>query len=132
MNLPKLGQPFSQLFDQSRFVVNSACEPSVEDAPATIIRLNANFHFGFAYLPDDPATAAVGGDYEGITPINSPGAVRLRDGAETPAVIGSRLFQDLQYLRFLETDPLSRPIFQPRLCLFGSDHVPLAFCPKEV
>jgi hypothetical protein len=93
MNSPKLREPFSELFDQSHFVVDLACEPNVEDAPATFIRLNANFDFRLAYLPDDPCTAAVRGDHEGITPIVSLGAVRLRDGAETPAVIGSRLFQ---------------------------------------
>ena len=86
MTPTKLGEPFSELFHQSRFVVDSACEPDMEDAPAALIRLNANFRLKIAYLPDDPRTAAVRGDHEGITPITSLGAVWLRDGAETPAV----------------------------------------------
>ena len=77
MNPPKLREPFPELFHQSRFVVNSVCEPNLEDAPATFIRLDANVHFTFAYLPDDPGTAAVRGDHEGIAPIVSLGAVRL-------------------------------------------------------
>jgi hypothetical protein len=93
MNPPKLREPFSELFDQFRLVVNSACEPNVENAPATFSRWHADLHFRLAYLPDDPRTATVRGDHEGITPIVSLGAVRLRDGAETPAVIGSRMFQ---------------------------------------
>ena len=92
MTPTKLGEPFSELFHQSRFVVDSACEPDMEDAPAIFIRWDANFHYWCTDLPDDPRTAAVRGDHERITPITSFGAVRLRDGPETPAVIGSRLF----------------------------------------
>ena len=93
MNPSKLWQPFSELFDQSCLVEYAVCEPNMEDAPATFTRLDANFHFVCAYFPDDPRTAAVRGDHESITPIVSLGAVRLRDGPETPAVIGSRLIQ---------------------------------------
>jgi hypothetical protein len=93
MTPTKLGEPFSELFDQFAFVVDSACEPDMEDAPAIFIRWAADYQHRFANLPNDPRTVAVRGDYEGVSPIASLWAVRLRDGAETPAVIGSRLFQ---------------------------------------
>ena len=42
MTPKKLGEPFSELFHQSRFVVDSACESDMEDAPAMLIRRDAN------------------------------------------------------------------------------------------
>jgi hypothetical protein len=86
MNPTKLGEPFSELFHQSPIVVHSASEPDMEDAPAIFIRWDANFHHKCTDLPDDARTAAIRGDYERITPITSLGAVRLRDGPETPLV----------------------------------------------
>ena len=37
MTPTKLGEPFSELFHQSRFVVDSACEPHMKNAPAIFI-----------------------------------------------------------------------------------------------
>jgi hypothetical protein len=84
MKPTQLGEPFSELFHQSPFVVDSACEPDMRDAPAMFIRWDADFNPGFAYRPDDPRTAAVRGNYERITPIISFRALMLRDGPEAP------------------------------------------------
>jgi hypothetical protein len=80
----KLGKPFSELFHQSSFVVDSACEPDMENTPAAFIRWHANCHHWCTNLPDDPRSAAVWVDYERITPITSLCALMHRDGPEAP------------------------------------------------
>jgi hypothetical protein len=93
MTPTKLGEPFSELLYQFPFVVDSACEPDIEDAPAIFLRCATDFKNRCADLPDHPRTATVRGDHEGITPVTSFVAVGLGDGPESPAVIGSRLFK---------------------------------------